>query len=431
MSESNRHLNANELLHALSAELEAGQITIDEMRARLKADAERPVDQDLVREFCDAYEQRVHAYSGMLQTIVEIAPDRRNPETWRERECDVDRCAARMTEKLPLWTEQVRAVSEFLAELRAESVQGPVQVGGVSSATAHLLASRVLDLAVQAWESAKQIAHRSQTDPAYTSTATASQLFLDAHIEQLPKPNDIMAVLHLERVSAMKRLREQRAGSQQQNPRPVEVQAHAVTVRGQSVTVATEKTARQAAAKAQPKKRAQRAVVEPLVWQHLLRRPHDTAAEVAEATECSTGMVVSTPGWQLNQQRLKIARKLGIDPKAIKLNERAITQAGSAPSSQLRHHRAQIEQLDAEIDAREESLFQQIAEYQRAHPEATAQQVAAALRDAGCTPGDVERRQALLSRLAAEQADDSLEDQDEDDPESKRGTRRKWVRKRP
>lgn len=424
MSESNRHPNANELLHALSAELEAGQITLDEMRARLKADAERPVDHDMLREFCDAYEQRVQVCSGMLQTIVEIASDCRNPETWRERESEVDRCVARMTEKMPLWTEQVRAVSEFLAELRAESGQGPVQVGNVSSATAHLLASRVLDLAAQAWESAKQIAHRSQTDPTYTSTATAPQLFLDVHIDKLPKPNDIMAVLQLERVSAIKLLREQQPGSRKQPPHLVEVHAHAVTM-------ATEKTARQAAAEAQPKKRAQRAVVEPLVWQHLLRRPHDTATEVAEAAQCSTGMVVSTPGWQLNQQRLKVARKLGIDPKAIKLNECSITQAGSAPGSQLRHHRAQIEQLDTEIDAREESLYQQIAEYQRAHPEATAQQVAAALRDAGCTPGDVERRQALLNRLAAEQADDALEDQDEDDPESKRGTRRKWVRKRP
>ena len=174
-----------------------------------------------------------------------------------------------------------------------------------------------------------------------------------------------------------------------------------------------------------------RDVAEPLIREHVLRRPHDTAEEVAKATGCSVGLVAKSAAWKANQARLKVAAKEGRDPKAVKLDLRTVNVAGGSTQTQKHAAEEDEEALDAKIDQREQDLSWQIGDYLKRHPDATPQEVARAI---GCTAGEVERRQAALEQLIADQADNAEEDgggkyiekkdgRPQDDP-------RKWFRKR-
>lgn len=254
MPENDARPSADELMNQLVADLSEGRITLDQMRERLKTDAERPIDADMLRAYCDAYEQRLLAYSAMLQTVIEIATDQRDPDAWRRRERGVDEHVVRMTDKLPLWDEQLITVAEFLTELRAGSAHGPVRLDDVSHATAHLLAHHVTGMAAQAWQSCKDIAHRSRTDSNYLYTISASELFFNAHVKTLPKPNDLMALLQLERATAIKALRDGQAPQKANaayEANGVTIQTESVNVQGQSVSVAAEQIALNAAMRAE------------------------------------------------------------------------------------------------------------------------------------------------------------------------------------
>jgi hypothetical protein len=176
------------------------------------------------------------------------------------------------------------------------------------------------------------------------------------------------------------------------------------------------------------KGRTNRQVAGNLIAEHLNKRPHDTAVEVAHAVGCSTGLVGESSAWKLNQQRLKTAKKQGIDPIGVKLNEYAVNGAGASPSTQLHRHQEQTTAADAKFDDEEKVLFKRIGDFQNQHPDGTLQETAACLN---CTSGDVERRQAMVNRLTAQQADSQKEDSDEVDDTAKNGKRQKWIEKRP
>lgn len=160
------------------------------------------------------------------------------------------------------------------------------------------------------------------------------------------------------------------------------------------------------------KQRAPRERFYPSIVAHLAKKPHDTAAEVAAAVGCSTGVVGESPAWKANQQRLKDAAKVVRDPAALPLVE-YLAKSGASLTTQLHAHREEQAATDAAIDERERELFRQIAAYEEAHPDHGAQQVAKAV---GCTAGDIERRQAMVARLTAEQERSRREDYDADDP---------------
>lgn len=174
------------------------------------------------------------------------------------------------------------------------------------------------------------------------------------------------------------------------------------------------------------RKRIKREVAEAAILEHLMSRPHDTVEEVADAVGCSTGVVGESPAWRLNQKRLKIAKKERRDPKAIPLDIKAVTTAGGRRHTQQHVHEEAESAIDEAIDRREKDLFGQIGAYYREHREATPVEAA---EEVGCTRADVERWQAEIGRLTREQAESELEDTDTEDPDAKRGKRRKWVDK--
>jgi hypothetical protein len=241
----------------LSFALYQGEISESEFRSRSQADAQRPIDTDMLRGFCDAYEYRLNLYGEMLQTIAEIATDERTSASWQHRESEIDRHVERLTGKLPLWREQLLTVHEFLSEMRASTGQGPVRLMDVSHATAHLLAEHVMKTATEAWHGCKEIALRSRTDPQYRYGASASALFYKTIMETLPRPNDLAALMQLERFAAMKALRvKQRHGDREYGEAIVDGNDDVAAARSDSAPAETMSTAKRAAHESAPAERA-------------------------------------------------------------------------------------------------------------------------------------------------------------------------------
>ena len=386
----------------------AGRITEDELRSALKADAERPIDAAMLDAFSRAYEGRLQAYGRMLQTVIAIATDEREPDAWRRREPEVDRHVEAMKAKLPLWNEQVATVFSFLAELRAERSGEPVRCGDRSAESAHGLANMVMGQAAEGWQSCKEIAARSRTDPSYRRAASASQLFHEAHLPGLPRANDLKPLMVLERARARKAVQERDRVAQASPPAQanIHIQTEAVNVTSQGVSSGGAK----AEDGGQPprKPRLKREAVEPKILEHLVRRPHDTAEEVSEAVGCSIGVVAESGAWKANQLRLRIAAKEGRDPKAVRLSPQVTTAAGADIETQRHAWEEDEAALDEKINSRQQALAEKIGEYLKEHPDAKPQAVAQAV---GCTAGEVERRQIVLNRLMAQQAESAEEDE--------------------
>lgn len=184
-------------------------ITPDEYAEAVKSHALRAIDADMLTAFCDGYEARLAAYADLLQTAVTIATDRRDAGTWRRLEPQADAAAARMDAKLNLFSDELGTVLRFLTELRAGTGE-PVCCGGYTGDSAHWIAALAWSHASQAWKSCKETAHRSRTDPRSLYATTASSLFFQTWIEpgKLPAPNDLAALMRLERAAAERKLRD-------------------------------------------------------------------------------------------------------------------------------------------------------------------------------------------------------------------------------
>ncbi len=153
----------------------------------------------------------------------------------------------------------------------------------------------------------------------------------------------------------------------------------------------------------QSKGRAKRKVAEPLIAEHLTRKPYDTAQQVSDAAGCSKGVVIESPAWKANQKRLKDSRHRGKDPIALQLSD-YLTTDNENKSGQMHGHTLREEALDAEIEQRQKELNYQINEYQKQHPDAQPKEIAKAT---GCAIKDVVARDAELDHLAEAQRADN------------------------
>lgn len=431
MADNKARRNAHEFERQLQDDLVEGRITLEQLEEQFKADAERPIDLEMFRVFSDTLRERLVHYTVMVRTVCLIVINLQRSSgsmrigRWLRREREVDECVSQLETAMPLWVEQLRTVDDFLTEMRAEAGNGPLRCKGISAASAHSLAFMAMDNAAQVWRHCKAVVQQERLRHRHIITTCASEIFLERCCDTLPMAKDLEPELQLERAAALAELRK-RQKRNDSAPASLGESADTINITGQHVNVITADP-RSDGPSPPAKKRMKRAVAEPLIAEHLKRRPHDTAVEVAAAVECSIGVVAESRAWTLNQERLKGAKKAGVDPKAIRLDEKAVNAAGASPSRQLRDHKQQAEALDDEIDGRDRALNERIGKYLKDNPGATPNKVA---REVGCTAQDVERRQAELERLVAEQSDDRKEDVEVEDPTTKSGRRQKWAEKR-
>ena len=123
-------------------------------------------------------------------------------------EVAVDQHVAAIKQKFSLWSEELAQVYRFLTQVRLDLDGKPVTLGKDSGETAHWLAVLVTERATKMWRSCKQTAKRSRTRPEYLYATTAAALFYKSMIEKddLPRPNNLAALMRLERVAAERAL---------------------------------------------------------------------------------------------------------------------------------------------------------------------------------------------------------------------------------
>ena len=189
------------------ADLEAlaGIITPEQRRTIYLAN---DPDAKVLRAFFDAWESRLVYYGAMLQSIISIATDQRRHPQSRRGEGKVEQHVAMMKKKSPLWSEEIGQVFRFLTQVRLDLDGKPVTLGKYSGESAHWLAVQVVRSATEMWRSCKRTAKRSRTRPEYLYATTATDLFYKTMIEKgdLPRPNDMAALMRLERAAAERAL---------------------------------------------------------------------------------------------------------------------------------------------------------------------------------------------------------------------------------
>ncbi len=184
-----------------TSELMQGQITEAEFERRVKADAERPIDLDMLKTFCDAYEDNLSHYSGVLQRAV-ATQQQAGALAWRENEKAIDDHVAALRGKLPLWSENLEKVFDFLEGQRITSGASLLKLGKFEATSAHWLAQLVFTRVTQSWQKCKEVSERSQRDRRYLYAATAIGLFNELCVPDLPNPQSMCERLREEFILA-------------------------------------------------------------------------------------------------------------------------------------------------------------------------------------------------------------------------------------
>lgn len=177
-----------------------GKISHDELKTRLRHDAERPIDLEMLKIFHETLNSKLEHYSRILQAMSRVVNNQQNIDSWEDGqiEDELDLHVEAIEKKFPLWKENLQTCIDFLDELRVQERLGSVQIDEFRATSAHWLAELVLERVVEAWKSSRKIAKRSQTDPAYLYSTTASTLFFDTWFLQFPSPQHILESLREE-----------------------------------------------------------------------------------------------------------------------------------------------------------------------------------------------------------------------------------------
>lgn len=167
-----------------------GEITQTELRDRLKADAERPIDAEMLTSFCDCFQDRLAHYSGVLQNAV-LLPSEECSSTCRAKEKAIDKHISVLRSKFPLWRENLETVFEFLEELRITSGAGLLKLGEFEGTSSHWLAELIFTRMTEAWRSCQEISERSRRDRRYLYATTAIDLFRQQWLPTFPMPQSL------------------------------------------------------------------------------------------------------------------------------------------------------------------------------------------------------------------------------------------------
>jgi len=215
----------------------AGIITPEQRRAVYMAN---DPDAKVLGACCDAWEGCLEHYGAMLQAIVRIATDQRRHPLSRHGEEEVDQHVAAMEQKFSLWIEELEQVYRFLTQVRLDMDGKPVTLGKDSAESAQWLAVLVMERASEMWRSCKQTSERSRTQPEYLNAASAATLFYRSMIENgdLPRPNDLAALMRLERAAAERALAARsKASASCRDPSPQRLNAATVNITAHEVRI--------------------------------------------------------------------------------------------------------------------------------------------------------------------------------------------------
>ena len=168
-------------------------------RDELKAFVFRSIDRTMIREYHDAIEQRILAYSSAINAVIKAVTDQHDSGRADREENEISVMFVSIGARLPMFKEEIQTVDEFLTRLRTIH-GGPVTCGDYSGRNAHAIVLSLISNAEASWNSCVEIAHRSRSNTEYTETVSAAHLFYATHIEvpSRPLPQDLQALLAVE-----------------------------------------------------------------------------------------------------------------------------------------------------------------------------------------------------------------------------------------
>lgn len=179
----------------------------DDGRAEPKANEDRPVDLAMLHRFFAAYEEQIVTYGRMLEAIVANAIGFDDSEVRHSRESEVDAAVEAMTKvKVSLRSEEVAAISRFLIELQVEKKGEPVRCKDFVASNACALVELVVIEAADSWRRLRKNG-RSGLDERHTKSA--SEVFYAEVCPQLPRPQELYALVVLEYARARRSLKEE------------------------------------------------------------------------------------------------------------------------------------------------------------------------------------------------------------------------------
>ena len=188
-----------------------GRITQEQFRSQLKSDAERAVDLEMLKTFHEFYASRLEQFASFLQTVATPQRPTDHPGTARKLRAIADsHISDAVDTKAPLWKENLENVFEFLEEMRVGAGLGLICLGDMEAGTAHWLVELVFRRAAEAWQSCKEVADRSQTEPHYLYSTTAAALFQRIWFSRIPLPRTMAEHLRQEYTQARLKLKQQR-----------------------------------------------------------------------------------------------------------------------------------------------------------------------------------------------------------------------------
>jgi hypothetical protein len=167
-----------------------GRITEAELSDRLRRDAERPIDLNMLTAFHETFEANLEHYSAILQKTV-LRPSEDHPRLRAEHTREIDSHVQQLGEKLPLWREHLETVFDFLDEVRLSANLGLVQLGEFEATSVHWLAELLFKRIREAWRSCTDIDRRSRHDGRYLYEANAIDLFREQRHSSFPAPQNL------------------------------------------------------------------------------------------------------------------------------------------------------------------------------------------------------------------------------------------------
>jgi len=194
-----------------------GKLTDAELTAKLKADAERPIDLEMLTSVFEGYEGSLQHYSAILREAVPQPRKQGDRRALFEQERTIETHVASLGGKLPIWREHLEKVFEFLEELRVGAGRGLLTLGEFEATSAHWLAQLVFTRTVQGWNSCKGVAHRSQTDARYLYAVNACEMFFEHWFPKLPNSQALSERMREEFVLARIALKNGASVAQQKN----------------------------------------------------------------------------------------------------------------------------------------------------------------------------------------------------------------------
>ena len=205
-------------LESLSRDYYHGRLSTSEFKELSKSDANRPLDLEMLESVHNSIEGSLAELGSVLQIVNRVTLTPHLVDDLDAKERQIDAHMEKIRKPYPIWTEHLTLVFQCFEDSAAKADRGLVRIGEYEGTTAHWIACRVLKEVVLGWNSCKEVAERSKTDPRYLYSASAIELFDSSWVPRLPLPQALFERMRIEFTQTRLALEESAKADQMARP---------------------------------------------------------------------------------------------------------------------------------------------------------------------------------------------------------------------